>query len=73
MTDEATAEIMEFYGKGGIPGVTVARARRSARRRRSWTTRTPTPFAARSLKRAAPFSYVDKSGWCYLEVSGAQD
>ena len=32
MTDALiTAEIMEFYGKGGIPGVTGLRARRSAR------------------------------------------
>ena len=90
MTDSLiTAEIMEFYGKGGIPGVTVASVRKIkpsihtpfrltlARARAQCealceataqvdTAKPSERCRAFAHKRAAPFSYVDKTGWCYL-------
>ena len=49
MTDELiTAEIMEFYGKGGIPGVTQASCEALCEATAQLDTRTPTPSAAPS-------------------------
>ena len=68
MTDELiTAEIMEFYGKGGIPGVTQAFVRGALRGDGAAGLCAPRRhLPAFAFKRAAPFSYVDRTGWCYL-------
>lgn len=68
MTDELiTAEIMEFYGKGGIPGVTQASCEALCEATAQLDGAHPDAICrAFAFKRAAPFSYVDKSGWCYL-------
>ena len=68
MTDALiTAEIMEFYGKGGIPGVTPGLVRGALRGTAQLDDVHPTAICkAFAFKRAAPFSYVDKTGWCYL-------
>ena len=68
MTDSLiTAEIMEFYGKGGIPGVTVASCEALCEATAQVDTAKPSERCrAFAHKRAAPFSYVDKTGWCYL-------
>ena len=62
-----TAEIMEFYGKGGIPGVTAASCEALCEGTAQMDDVHPTAICkAFAFKRAAPFSYVDKTGWCYL-------
>ena len=68
MTDELiTAEIMEFYGKGGIPGVTQASCEALCEATAQLDGAHPDAICrAFAFKRAAPFSYVDKTGWCYL-------
>ena len=68
MTDELiTAEIMEFYGKGGIPGVTQASCESLCEATAQLDAAHPDAICkAFAFKRAAPFSYVDKAGWCYL-------
>jgi hypothetical protein len=68
MTDElVTAEIMEFYGSGGIPGVTQASCEALCEATAQLDAAHPDAICrAFAFKRAAPFSYVDKSGWCYL-------
>lgn len=68
MTDELiTAEIMEFYGKGGIPGVTSASCEALCEATAQLDDARPDAICrAFAFKRAAPFSYVDKTGWCYL-------
>ncbi len=68
MTDELiTAEIMEFYGKGGIPGVTQASCESLCEATAQLDGARPDAICrAFAFKRAAPFSYVDKTGWCYL-------
>ena len=68
MTDELiTAEIMEFYGKGGIPGVTQASCEALCEATAQLDDAHPDAICkAFAFKRAAPFSYVDKTGWCYL-------
>ena len=68
MTDELiTAEIMEFYGKGGIPGVTQASCESLCEATAQLDGAHPDAICrAFAFKRAAPFSYVDKTGWCYL-------
>jgi len=68
MTDSLiTAEIMEFYGKGGIPGVTMASCEALCEATAQVDTAKPSERCrAFAHKRAAPFSYVDKTGWCYL-------
>ena len=49
MTDELiTAEIMEFYGKGGIPGVTIASCEALCEATAQLDMRTPTPSAVLS-------------------------
>jgi len=68
MTDELiTAEIMEFYGKGGIPGVTQASCESLCEATAQLDAAPHDAICkAFAFKRAAPFSYVDKTGWCYL-------
>ena len=68
MTDELiTAEIMEFYGKGGIPGVTQASCEALCEATAQLDDARPDAICrAFAFKRAAPFSYVDRTGWCYL-------
>ena len=68
-----TAEIMEFYGKGGIPGVSAASCEALCEGTAQMDDVHPTAICkAFAFKRAAPFSYVDKTGWCYLlQNSGA--
>ena len=68
MTDELiTAEIMEFYGKGGIPGVTLASCEALCEATAQLDNAHPDAICrAFAFKRAAPFSYVDRTGWCYL-------
>jgi len=68
MTDELiTAEIMEFYGKGGIPGVTLASCEALCEATAQLDNAHPDAICrAFAFKRAAPFSYVDRMGWCYL-------
>ena len=68
MTDELiTAEIMEFYGKGGIPGVTIASCESLCEATAQLDNAHPDAICrAFAFKRASPFSYVDKTGWCYL-------
>ena len=67
MTDELiTAEIMEFYGKGGIPGVTQASCEALCEATAQLDDAHPDAICRARHKRAAPFSYVDKSGWYYL-------
>ena len=68
MTDALiTAEIMEFYGKGGIPGVTAMSCEALCEATAQVDDVHPTAVCkAYAFKRAAPFSYVDKTGWCYL-------
>ena len=68
MTDELiTAEIMAFYGKGGIPGVTIASCESLCEATAQLDDAHPDAICrAFAFKRAAPFSYVDKTGWCYL-------
>jgi len=68
-----THEIMTSYGKGGIPGLTSgsceALCEASSQIEGSKSTDICKAFA---FKRAMPFSYVDKTGWCYLlQNSGA--
>ena len=62
-----THEIMSFYGKGGIPGVTSGscEALCAATKFDDDAKRTDRCNAF-AFKRAAPFSYTDRSGWCYL-------
>ena len=68
MTDELiTAEIMEFYGSGGIPGVTQASCESLCEATAQLDNAHPDAICrAFAHKRAAPFSYVDRTGWCYL-------
>ena len=68
MTDELiTAEIMEFYGKGGIPAVTSASCEALCEATAQLDFAHPDAICrAFAFKRAAPFSYVDRTGWCYL-------
>ena len=68
MTDVLiTHEIMVYYGRGGIPGVTSGscEAMCEATKVDSDAARTD-QCNAYAFKRASPFSFTDKSGWCYL-------
>ena len=62
-----THELMSFYGKGGIPGITVGscEALCAATKEDENAARTD-ECNAYAFKRAAPFSYTDQTGWCYL-------
>ena len=68
MTDALiTHEIMTFYGKGGIPGVTVGSCQALCEATKQDDRAEATDQCnAYAFKRAAPFSYTDQSGWCYL-------
>ena len=68
MTDVlVTHELMEFYGKGGIPGVTIGSCQALCEAtKQDERARHAEHCNAYAFKRAAPFSYTDQSGWCYL-------
>ena len=68
MTDALiTAEIMTFYGSGGIPGVTSFSCEALCEATAQVDDAHPTARCrAFAFKRASPFSYVDQTGWCYL-------
>lgn len=68
MTDVLiTHEIMTFYGKGGIPGVTVGSCQALCEATKQDARAAQTDQCnAYAFKRAAPFSYTDQTGWCYL-------
>jgi len=68
MTDELIkAEIMTFYGTGGIPGVTSASCEALCEATAQLQQAPPDEICrAFAFKRAFPFSYVDRTGWCYL-------
>ena len=68
MTDVlVTHELMQFYGKGGIPGVTVGSCQALCEATKQDERAKHTEHCnAYAFKRAAPFSYTDQTGWCYL-------
>ena len=68
MTDALiTHEIMTFYGKGGIPGVSFGSCQALCEATKQDDRAEVTDQCnAYAFKRAAPFSYTDQSGWCYL-------
>ena len=74
MTDALiTHELMQFYGKGGIPGITAGSCEALCEATKQDTNASRTDECnAFAFKRAMPFSYVDQTGWCYLlQHSGA--
>ena len=74
MTDALiTHELMQFYGKGGIPGITAGSCEALCEATKQDTNASRTDeCGAFAFKRAMPFSYVDQTGWCYLlQHSGA--
>ena len=68
MTDVlVTHEIMQFYGRGGIPGVTVGSCQALCEATKQDARAKQTDQCnAYAFKRAAPFSFTDQTGWCYL-------
>ena len=68
MTDVlVTHELMEFYGKGGIPGVTIGSCQALCEAtKQDERAKHDEHCNAYAFKRAAPFSYTDQTGWCYL-------
>lgn len=74
MTDVLiTHELATFYGKGGIPGVTYGSCEALCEATKQDARAAQTDQCnAIAFKRAAPFSYTDQTGWCYLlQGSGA--
>ena len=71
MTDVLiTHEVSRFYGKGGIPGVTVGSCQALCESTKQDARAKQTDQCnAYAFKRAAPFSYTDQTGWCYLLTS----
>ena len=68
MTDAlVTHEIMATYGAGGIPGLTAASCEALCEALTQIENSQRSEICASyGFKRAAPFSYVDKTGWCFL-------
>ena len=68
MTDVlVTHELMEFYGKGGIPGLSIGSCQALCEATKQDERAKHTEHCnAYAFKRAAPFSYTDQTGWCYL-------
>ena len=76
MTDVMiTHELATFYGKGGIPGVTYGSCESLCEATKQDARAAQTDQCnAIAFKRAAPFSYTDQTGWCYLlQASRALD
>lgn len=62
-----THEIMQFYGKGGIPGVTSGSCQALCEATKQDNRAKQTDQCnAYAFKRASPFSHNDKIGWCYM-------
>ena len=60
-------ELMEFYGKGGIPGVTIGSCQALCEAtKQDERAKHDEHCNAYAFKRAAPFSFTDQTGWCYL-------
>ena len=68
MTDALIdSEVMNFYGKDGIPGVTVGSCEALCEATKKDANRTDTSQCfLYGFKRQAPFSYVDLTGRCWL-------
>lgn len=68
MTDVlVTHELMTFYGKGGIPGLTYGSCLSLCEATKQDERAKHTEHCnAIGFKRAAPFSYTDQTGWCFL-------
>ena len=64
----ASSEIVQFYGKGGIPGITSGSCEALCEAQTETAdTKTDTELCRMyAFKRAFPHSHADKTGWCYL-------
>ena len=62
-----THELMRFYGRGGVPGVTSGSCQSLCEATKQDERAKQTDQCnAYAFKRAAPFSYTDQTGWCFL-------